>query len=384
MKTLHIIIGLDNGGAEAVLFQLTRKTQPDISHFVVSFLDEGIYGKRLRDMGIPVETLNLSRKKNITQFYKLVQIIKRIDPDIVQTWMYHADLLGGFAAKVAGRYPVVWGMHHSNLDKKNNKLLTRIIAKLSAMSSGFIPYSIISCSQKAAQIHQNLGYKRNKFQIIPNGYDLSLFHPDPNARRLLRETWEITESDFLIGLIGRWNAQKDHHNLIQAISLLKKMNFLSKCVFAGPDMCPENSELLGLIEKYDLNDQIMLLGPRNDIPDIMNALDLHVLPSAFGEAFPNVVSEAMASGTPCVVTDVGDAAYIVGDTGWVVPPKDPVKLANAIENASIKIKESGRATLGVSCRERIQNNFSLEKMADAYVTVWKQVLESKNKSVKLK
>lgn len=377
MKILHIIAGLDNGGAEAVLFRLINKTHSQVTHSVVSFLGQGIYESRLRNIGVSVDHLGLSKTNFTTKFYTLVKQIKKINPDIIQTWMYHANLFGGIAGKIAGNYPVVWGIHHSNLSKENNKYLTRMIAKFSAKISYFVPSAIISCSENAALIHQNIGYHKKKFHIIPNGYDMDCFQPNYKHRYSLREKWKISGDEFLIGLIGRWDAQKDHHNLIQAISLLNQKNV--RCVFVGPDICQENSDLVGLLEKYNIGNKIMLLGPRNDIPDIMNALDLHVL-SSVGEAFPNVVAEAMACGTPCVVTDVGDAAYIVGDTGWVVPAKDPVKLAHAIENAQSTLKERGRDTLGLRCRKRIQDNFSIDTVADSYMTTWKQTIKSKNKS----
>jgi glycosyltransferase involved in cell wall biosynthesis len=248
-----------------------------------------------------------------------------------------------------------------------------MIARISAFVSRFIPDAIISCSHRGAAIHQELGYQKDKFTVIPNGYDLSAFYPDPSARQRLRGEWGVAGSELLIGLVGRWNAQKDHHNLIQAMSFLKKKNIHVRCVLVGPNITRENDALVQMLKSYDLENEVMLLGPRGDIPDVMNALDMHVLPS-LGEAFPNVVCEAMACGTPCVVTDVGDAAFIVGDTGWVVPPKNPERLASAIEDAMEQIRGEAGTSIRARCRERVQNNFEIEKIIGRYNDVWKSVM----------
>jgi glycosyltransferase involved in cell wall biosynthesis len=175
----------------------------------------------------------------------------------------------------------------------------------------------------------------------------------------------------LIGTVGRYDPQKDHANLLQALVLLRSRNIPLRCVLVGTNLDGENQELLAQIQRLGLEKTVMLLGRRTDIPAVMSALDVHVLPSAYGEAFPNVVAEAMACETPCVVTDVGDAAYIVGDMGWVVPPRNALTLANAIEQALIALKNPAdwqqRKT---AARQRIEQNFSIERMVAQYHAVW--------------
>jgi glycosyltransferase involved in cell wall biosynthesis len=333
----------------------------------------GIYAEKLRDIGVDVNFLYLSKMNFFMKFFALIRKIKKIQPDVVQTWMYHADLFGGIAAKIATKSPVVWGIRHSNLDANENKFLTIMIARISAFASRFIPDMIISCSHRGASIHKILGYQKDKFIVIPNGYDLSAFYPNPSARLRLRDDWGVADSDFLIGFVGRWNSQKDHHNLVQAISLLKKKNIRIRCVLVGPNITKENDVLVQMLRNHDLENEVMLLGSRGDIPDVMDALDMHVLPS-LGEAFPNVVCEAMACETPCVVTDVGDAAFIVGDTGWVVPPKNPERLASAIEGAMEQIRGEAGTFIKARCRDRVQNNFEIEKIIGRYNDVWKSVM----------
>jgi glycosyltransferase involved in cell wall biosynthesis len=286
--------------------------------------------------------------------------------------MYHADLVGGLVARWASVRSIVWGIRNSNLDNKSS-FSVRVVAQLCAGLSHWLPAAIVCCSKQAARVHQDIGYCKEKFTVIPNGYDLARFAPDNTARAQLRYEWGIAADEILMGLVARWDPQKDHANLLRALSQLKAKHISVRCVLVGTGMDADNTILNELIRDYQLNDAVILAGSRDDIPTVMNALDLHVLPSAYGEAFPNVVAEAMACGTPCVVTNVGDAALIVGDTGWVVPPSDADALASGIGLALTILKSKGRATLGETCRQRIESNFGLGRMVAAYMTTWKNI-----------
>jgi glycosyltransferase involved in cell wall biosynthesis len=222
-------------------------------------------------------------------------------------------------------------------------------------------------------VYEALGYDRSKMRFIPNGYDLLDFTPQPEAGAALRESLIIPLDMPLIGTVGRYDPQKDHANLLHALAILQSRDLAFRCVLVGSQLDGKNTELMALIEQLGLQDRIILLGRRNDIPAVMSALDVHVLPSA-GEAFPNVVAEAMACETPCVVTDVGDAAYIVGDTGWVVPPKDAEALASVIEQAMNASTSPEWAERCRAARTRIEQQFDIQKMVSAYHAVWSEAL----------
>ena len=376
-KILHVIGGLTLGGAQAVMTRLIENTLSDAEHTVVSMLDEGVYGKPLRRKGVCVVTLNM-QPDQITKIPVLAMrsILRSAQPDIVQTWMYHADLLGGVVARLSRCNRVIWGIRHSDLDPARSKARTRRIARLCAFLSRWIPSAIACCSNEAARVHQSLGYRSDKFRIIHNGYDLESFRPDAGVRSRIRSEWHISENELLLGLVGRWNAQKDHANLLQAMSRVASRGLAFRCVLVGPDMARTNPEVVELLRRHaGLQDRIMLMGPRFDIPAVMNALDIHILSSSFGEACPNVVAESMACGTPCVATDVGDAALIVGNPSWVAPPRDPAALATAIERAAGDLDRDGRDAVGSRCRDRIAANFSLARMVDAYRALWSEVAE---------
>lgn len=370
MKILHVITGLGQGGAEAVLYRLIKASHTEIDHVVVSLSGIDYYGPLLRTLGVEVQTLEMSaRHVTIFNLLKLYRIIRNIAPDVVQTWMYHADLLGGVMARLAGVRAVCWGIHNSNLDEKKNSFSSRIIAKICARISSHVPNSIICCSERAAQWHQSIGYQKNKFIIIPNGYDVAQFFPSKEKRANLRNEWHICPGELLLGMVARWDPQKDHANLLSAIALLIDRRPQLRCVLVGRNMDQYNTELKALITSFRLQNSVLLAGPQDDIPTVMNALDLHVLSSS-SEAFPNVVAEAMACGTPCVVTDVGDAPLIVGETGRVVKPSDPDVLAQAIEQMLLTIESRQGKEVTQACRDRIVEHFNINRMVKFYRDIW--------------
>lgn len=327
----------------------------------------------LQSQGIQVTTLNISPIiPSLFSFAQLIKILRKERPDVVQTWMYHADFLGGLAARLAGIDAVVWGIRHSTLEPGKSKRTTIWIAKILGMISKWIPKRIAVNAKSALDVHLNMGYFQKKMCLIPNGYDLTKFKPNIENDDFSQRDVQIDRSISLIGMVGRFNPQKDHLNLIQALAIIHSRKILFQCLLIGDDVDDNNHFLTKKINELNLLDTVRLTGSRTDIPMVMNSLDLHVLSSS-SEAFPNVVAEAMACGTPCVVTDVGDAAYIVGDTGWIVPPKDPEALANAIMAA---LAEKGAESWDIRCkkaRARIEENFSIERMVQSYHELWEQV-----------
>jgi len=311
---------------------------------------------------------------SLIAFIRLINLLRRKKPDVVQTWMPHADLLGGIAARLAGVTSVVWGIRHTSLDQRLSKKTTIWIVKLLAKLSWRLPSRIAVCSKRAVDLHQAIGYDRSKMRFIPNGFNLEAYASQAEAALDLRSEWKVRPTTALIGTVGRYDPQKDHANLLQAVSILRDRNIFLRCVLVGSSLDSNNSELVSHINKLNLDEIILLLGGRTDIPAVMSALDIHVLPSAYGEAFPNVVAEAMACETPCVVTDVGDAAFIVGGTGWTVPPRDAEALANAIEKALDESRKDQWLQHCHSARQRIQTHFGIERMISSYHKLWRESL----------
>lgn len=370
MNIIHIITGLKDGGAEAVLYRLCKHNTTN-KHLVVSLSGSGKYGPMLEAIGVTVITLNMSSgRPSPLAFIRLVKLLISVKPDVVQTWMYHADLLGGLAARMAGIESVFWGVRHSTFETRKSKNTTIWIAKILAKLSWWIPVKIAVCAQRAIDVHEALGYDRRKMCFIPNGYDLTDFKLASDSQSEFKASLNSNLSAPLIGMVGRFDPQKDHANLLDALSILRDRALHFQCVLVGTGLDSTNEDIAKWITQRELADHVHLLGQRNDIPIIMNAIDLLILSSEYGEGFPNVVCEAMACSTPCVVTDVGDAAYIVEDTGWVVPPSDPAALAAAIEAAIMELKGPNWQNRTQAARNRIQENFSIERMVNEYNRLW--------------
>lgn len=371
MNILHIASGLGDGGAEAVLYRLCTNDTSN-KHIVLSFMDEGKYGSLLKANGIEVYCLNTIRGKiGIKHILKLYSLIKKLKPDVVQTWLYHADFLGGIIAKIAGAKRIVWGVHHTILDPKHSKLKTRLIAKACAILSNFIPNEVVYVARRSQKIHECLGYNMQLSTVIPNGYDLSVFYPDNEARNEIRNEFELG-GELIFGMVARFDPFKDHDNLLKAFSLFKAKGFPFKLLLVGTNMTLDNQELMSLIHKEGLVNNVVCLGQRNDIPKIMNALDIHVL-SSNSEAFPNVLCEAMACGTPCVSTNVGDASLIIDKMGLIVPVCNPQALSKALVDMVQNWKANNLLWINTKekARQRVINEFSIEQMVQNYNNTWK-------------
>lgn len=371
---LHIITGLNDGGAEAVLHRLCAYNVKD-RHNVISLMDSGKYGPMLQALGVPVTCLNMPKGRvTASGLWRLYRLVREQRPDVVQTWMYHADLLGGLAAWLAGHRNIVWGIHHTRLIPGKSPRSTIVVARLCAWISRLVPQRILCCAEEAIKVHAALGYASNRMVFVPNGYDLTAYRPDAPSGASLRSELGL-RSGPIIGFVARYDQLKDHDNLLQALTLLKSAGLRPVCLLAGTGMEHSNTALAKRIAHLGLSNQVQLLGRRGDIPRVMNALDVHVM-SSVSEAFPNVLAEAMACGTPCISTDVGDAAAIICDTGWIVPTRDPQAMADAIGKALEELNGPGWATRRDGARRRIESRFSIGQMVENYRAVWFGQLES--------
>lgn len=370
---LHLISGLGRGGAEGSLFRLCCESGP-VRHIVVSMSDLGFFGDRLRSAGVVTYALGMRRGGiSFSAFIYLLVLIKKHRIDLIQTWMYHADLIGAFAGMMSGR-SVVWNIRHANLTDSVNGIGTRLVMRICALVSRSLPRAIISCSQSAWDSHREFGYSCDRVMIIPNGYSMPAVKS--GDREALRNSWGADSRVCVLGVVGRWHPLKDHKNFLCALSILRKRIPDVMAVLVGPGLDERNEELGRLIAEFGVGRYVKLLGPREDVFSCMSAFDVSVLSSS-SEAFPNVLAEAMACGTPCVTTDVGDARLIVGDTGWVTPPRDPKKLSSAMEMA-IESRQDSHSwqERKMGCRDRVSRNFSLASMRARYFRAWMSVLVS--------
>jgi glycosyltransferase involved in cell wall biosynthesis len=377
IKICHIITGLSTGGAEMMLLKLLSGT--DRSKFdseVVSLTENGAVSEKIETLGIKVHSMNIKRGKiSITGFFRLVRLLCRLQPDIIQGWMYHANLstqLSSFF--LPGKIPVLWNVTSTHTGRAAKKFLTALTIWFGARLSRF-PVKVINCSRDSALRHEsNLGYRSDKWVIIPNGFDTELFSPSDEARSRFRSSLSLPEKAFLIGHVGRYHPVKDHATLLRASALLLESHPDVRFVLVGEGVDSANVELMKRIDELQLTASVHLLGLRNDLPYVTAAFDIASL-SSVEEAFPNVIGEAMACMVPCVVTDVGDSAYIVGDTGKVVSARDPQALAYAWRDMIVMGREK-RLALGAAARHRVIENFSLDAVVKQYETLYEEVYQS--------
>lgn len=374
MNVIHVITGLSDGGAEGVLYRLVVNDDANVHH-VISLSSVGKYGSLLRDVGIKVTTLEMPRGRlTFSGCFRLWRILRYSRPNVIQTWMYHADLLGGFFGWLMG-IPVVWGVRNSTLVVGKSTRSTIWVSRVCAAVSSWVPQQIIVCAQEAARVHSDIGYDRDRLVFVPNGYDLSKFSPNLNRRAEMRGIWGVSGPVPIIGMVARFDPFKEHISFIRALVRLKRQGIKFRAVLIGSGVDANNKRLVDEIEAGGLADIVRLLGVVDDIPSAMNAIDLHVLSSS-AEAFPNVLAEAMSCGTPCVATNVGDAASILGDTGWIVAPNDVNALADGIAAAlACMAQGSTWNDRRLRCRKKISNEYSLENMISCYRKIWGEAVK---------
>jgi len=376
MNILFIITGLSTGGAEMMLLKLLERLPKELfKAHVISLTTLGEIAPRITTQGIPVEAMEFRFGLSLPcDFIRLTKRIRYINPDIVHTWLYHADAVGGLAARFAGVKKIAWCLHNGKMDKSFPFFSRRVGLPLCAFLSKFIPNKIVSCSQNAMRVHTEIGYPSEKMELIPNGFDLAQYKPDPTAKEKLRAELEVDAQTPLVGIIGRFHPMKNHVGFLEAVSLLSRNVSDVHFVLVGAGLDENNTILMETAKQYGIREKVHFLGLRKDIPYIMSGLDIFVSSSSSGEAFPIVLGEAMASGVPCVVTDVGDSAYIVGDTGEVAAPEDMPGLASAMER-QLRLSPMERAALGARARERIKSNFEITEVALRYESFYKDLLQ---------
>ncbi len=372
MKILHIIIGLNVGGAEIMLKRLVQSSlgNKGLANEVVSLTQLGVIGIQLENMGVRVTVLNIKSIFSAPYaFFKLVKVIKNSKPSIVQTWMYHADLLGGLASFFAGNRNIVWNIRGSSIPQQSLSL-TGVLTKLCAILSYKLPKIIICCAEAARSSHVIKGYAQSKMVVINNGYDMGDYHPR-EVREEERLNLGISEDTIVIGIVGRFDVLKDYNNFISAANELLKEFSNIKFLMVGKGLDNENHELTKIVKNDNTLDSFLLMGERNNVNKYLAVMDIYCMSSS-KEGFPNVVCEAMAMQIPCVVTNAGDAKNIVGDTGIVVPIKDSSALALGLKTM-INYDVEKKLKLGKLARERISRNYSIEKALNQYEELYREI-----------
>lgn len=370
LRIVHVIIGLGRGGAEAMLHKLVQTLDPGAGfvHSIVSLTASNRFD--YGSLGIPVRTLGMSRRvSSARKLSRLRPIVAAERPDLVQGWMYHGNIAATLGTKSS--VPVVWNIRHSVHDVRREKFLTRSILHIGArLSRG--SNQLVYCSHVSRDQHEALGYSAESSVVIPNGFDCERFRPDPSRSGALREALGLPADAVLVGNAARFHPMKNHLGLIRAFAMVAANRPDVHLIMTGRRIDRDNPVLLAAVDQHQLGGRVHLIGESESLHDLLPAFDIYVSASSWGEAFPNVLGEAMACGVPCATTDVGDSALIVADTGRVAPPGDVHAMAAAIDEM-VSLTDVERSRLGASARMRIQNEFRLEKVGSHYAAMYRRI-----------
>ncbi len=364
LRILHLITTLGPGGAEAMLAKLIAAT-PDFAHGVISLDRQTDMEHAVRQAGAMVTILGLSSPLTFpSRLLRLRRAATAFRPDLIHSWLWHADLAAtGLRLALRPRLPLVWSLRCSGMELMHYRLSTRLVLSALAPLSR-LPEVVIANSEAGLQWHLARGYRPRRTLVIPNGFDLESFRPDPAARARLLTALNWPEETILVGLIARVDPMKDHATFFAALARTAE---------------PVRAVLIGrgtdtLAIPPDLRSRLAALGQRSDVSALLPGLDILCLSSRFGEGFPNVLGEAMACAVPCIATDVGDCARVLGPAGIVVPPGDAFALAEAI--TALATDPARRRALGQAGRERVETLFSLRTIADTYRTLWRDLTKA--------
>ncbi|KRU22853.1 glycosyltransferase family 4 protein [Psychrobacter piscatorii] len=370
-KVVHVIIGLNIGGAELMLKRLVLNSHRKglFQHEVISLMDMGPIGRDLEEQGITVHALNMSSiiSSPIVSL-RLYRLLKKINPDVVQTWMYHSDLIGGLAAKKLGIKNIVWGIRTTDVSQGSSKLtvyLSRVCAKLSY----YIPDKVICAAHVSNDYHISIGYDKTKMLVIPNGFEINKMLASQQDGLYIRNNNNLSSNDIVIGSVGRFNSVKNQKLFVEVASILVKKLPNLKFMIVGRGNDIENKELVSWIKNYNLECKFRLLGQRDDVPKCLKAMDVFCLHSKT-EGFPNVLVEAMAAGLPCVSTNVGDAKHILQSYGAIVPTNDANALANSLISSINNIQGKSANDVKVLLENYIKDNYSMTRIEKLYSDVW--------------
>lgn len=371
MKIVHIIIGLNIGGAELMLQRLVINSnrKEKFEHCVISLTDLGIIGPKLKDEGVDVHSLGMkSFSSSPFILLKLRELLKQLKPDVVQTWMYHADLLGGIAAKSLGVSNIIWGIRTTDIAKSASRQ-TMYLSKLCAKLSHVIPTKIVCVAEKAKDYHINIGYDQSKFEVIPNGFDVSRFHFNPKIRSVMRSKLKISEEELVIGHIGRFDYAKNQINFIKACIYLLSKGFKFKILMAGRNVDLNNKEIKDLFKEDSYKNNFIFLGEISDTSSFYSTIDIFCLCS-YTEGFPNVLGEAMACQNVCLSTDAGDAKTIMAPHGFNIKSPSSTDIANAIESNILLSRKTNFKEIGVENRKKVEKYYSIDSVINHFESLY--------------
>jgi glycosyltransferase involved in cell wall biosynthesis len=374
LRILFLMRSLEIGGAERQVVELVKNMDHNrFDIFVVTFYDGGALRPLIENLpNVQVASLGKAGRWDLIPFFwKLLGIVRTYRPHIIQSYLDVPNTFNVLVGKLMG-IKTILGASASFVDFSRYDWTASLVYKTGAFLSHFADKTIAN-SSAGEKYNVEHGYSVKNISVIPNGIDTHTFQPDKTAGNRLRTQWGIGETEKIVGIVGRIDPMKDHPTFLRAAALVSQQFPDSRFVCIGRGHQDYQDEMKALAASLLDKEKVLWISncEDKDIPAAYNTFDV-LISSSYGEGLPVVLGEAMASGTPCVVTDVGDSAFAVGDTGLVVPPKSPELLANAISKM-LEMNPSERLALGQKARQRVLDFFSIGKMASAYEAVFENL-----------
>lgn len=381
VNIVHVITGLDAGGAETVVYRLLSRHDHRRFHpTVISLMPcRGLpLERKIAALGVEVYSLGLRPgRPHPGALLALLKKLRALRPDLVCGWEVHGNVAVAGASFFHARTPTVWNVCNSLGDLSTEKPATRaLIWALARVSHR--PRRIIYNSPVSVRQHEAIGYRASRSVYIPNGFDCDVFRPDSEARAAVRRELGLEPEVPLVGLIARYHPVKDHATFLEGARRVAALHPHAHFLLAGRGVAASNPALLALLDDLGLASRVSLLGERQDIPRLMAALDVACLTS-LAESSPVVIGEAMACGVPCVATDVGDVAAVVGEHGRIVPRRNPQAFAGALDEL-LRMPAEHRRDLGARARRQVLDRHHLDKIAAAFDDVHLGVLAEVGRS----
>ncbi|MGA9032932.1 MAG: glycosyltransferase [Sulfuricaulis sp.] len=364
----------EGGGAERQLIELTKNLDKSRFHICVATFYEGgaLYSLIRAVPDVHLANLHKQGRWDTIRFLRRFwRAVREFRPQIMVGYMTVANLLTLAVGKLCGA-KVVWAIRNSIVDMGRYDWLARITLRLECLLSHWADLVIFN-SHAGRDHYVKCGFPETSSVVISNGIDVEYFKADRESRRRVRLEWGVGEKNPLIGMVARLDPMKDHDMFLAAAAALAKERDDVRFVCVGDGASTRRVELVALAEQLGLGRRIIWVNGRDDMPAVYSALDVMSLPS-HGEGFPNVVGEAMACGVPCVVTDVGDAAVLVGDIGLVVPPRDSAQLTEKWKEMLEQVDKQ-REAMSELARRRIVEDFSTKALSARTELVLKGLID---------
>ena len=353
---------LDQGGAQRQLIALAlglKAAGRDVH--VVTFYPGGAFEKNLSGRGVPMHVPGKHGRWDAIGFLiRLARLLRGLQPDVIYSFMDVPNILAVALKPLLPSTRIVWGVRASNVDLSRYDWLARLAYALECRLANFA--DCIVANSDAGKRHAVANrFPEDKIVVIRNGIDTDHFRFDPDGRQRVRAEWNLGEHEILVGLIGRLDPMKDHAVFLEAASFIARERHDLRFVCAGDGEAAYADALKQQAATLGLTGKLIWAGARDDMPAVCSALDIACSSSSFGEGFSNTIAEAMACGVPCVVTDVGDSALIIGDAGCVVAPGDHRAFAAGILQLS-NLPPEKRRLLGEMCRSHIVSAFGIDTL----------------------